>query len=178
MSSIRSLTNWIGRHLTLGRVWWSALAALHTPIFLRVSAGLLTGEADPARLASWLGLLLTLGFFALKAADVRFLRLGSRRASVVAFLVVCALVHEGSTGKTLIEQAPQAAALAAPLVMVAAAVRFRKRLLELLDGVVGGTRAGLSAALVRFAERETAERAERLMASMTHAPPRAPPVIA
>lgn len=168
----------LAAHLTLGRVWWTSLALLHAPIFARVSAALLTGEADAGRMASWGALLLTLAFFALKAIDVPWLRLGSRRASAVAFLVVCGLVHGHATGRALIEKAVPEAALAAPIVMAAAAIRFRKRLLTLLDGVLRRGHAALLRSLVRVAAVAWRLSEDEALIARSHGPPRAPPAIA
>src|SRR4051794_33229070 len=75
------------------RLGWASLAALHVLPLCRTSAALLHQGATLSRVAVWATLVLFLAFFVLKALGVGFLRVQGRRASLVAFIVCCGLIH-------------------------------------------------------------------------------------
>jgi len=69
---------------------WGAMLAFHCWPLVKVAAGIATGEGGYAALFM---LLATQALFAAKLADVRWLRLPSRRAAVVAFLIATCCAH-------------------------------------------------------------------------------------
>jgi len=72
------------------RIVWGALLALHLWPIAKVTGGLLAGDGGFGALAA---LLATQALFAAKFADVRWLRLPSRRAALVAFLIATCCAH-------------------------------------------------------------------------------------
>lgn len=81
------------RHMLLAaRALWALLVIVHIPVLLGASRSLLEGGGVGA-LVSVLALCLAVTIFVLKLFDAPFLRLPSRRASAIAFVLVCAVVH-------------------------------------------------------------------------------------
>jgi hypothetical protein len=96
------------------------MLALHCWPLLKVSAGVLAGEGGYVGLAM---LLATQALFAAKLADVRWLRIPSRRAAVAVFLIATCCAHPEAAFAEL-GQATQASAVA---VLAAAPAALRAR---------------------------------------------------
>ncbi|MEZ6016223.1 MAG: hypothetical protein R3F49_13975 [Planctomycetota bacterium] len=78
------------RRVTWARGVWAAMLVLHLWPLAKVGAGIFAGEGG---LPGFLALLAAQALFAAKLADVRWLRLPSRRGAVVAFLIATCLAH-------------------------------------------------------------------------------------
>lgn len=96
------------------------MLAFHCWPLVKVAAGIATGEGGYAAL---LMLLATQALFAAKLADVRWLRLPSRRATIVAFLIATCFAHP-EAAFTELGHATKGAAVAV-LVVAPAALRAR-----------------------------------------------------
>ena len=96
------------RGSAFARALWALLLALHLWPLAKVTTGLVAGQGGWLALA---GLLATQALFAAKLADVRWLRLPSRRAAVVVFLLATALAHPEAALQEL-GQATKGAAVA------------------------------------------------------------------
>jgi hypothetical protein len=96
------------------------MLALHCWPLFKVSAGILSGEGGFAGFAM---LLATQALFAAKLADVRWLRLPSRRAAIVVFLIATCCAHPEAAFAEL-GQATKATAVA---VLAATPVALRAR---------------------------------------------------
>lgn len=92
--SVRTLRSEVGPPARRVSGWarglWGAMLAFHCWPLFKVAAGMLAGEGG---LAGFAMLLATQALFAAKLADVRWLRLPSRRAAVVAFLIATCFAH-------------------------------------------------------------------------------------
>ncbi len=90
-------------------IWWGGLILVHVPVLLSIGRSVLDRSATAEVLAWWV-LCLTVFLFVLKLLDVRFLRFRTRRTAVVAFILGCALVHNGvvtsDAGQAVIKQTP------------------------------------------------------------------------
>ena len=73
---------------------WATMLALHLWPLGKVLAGLVAGEGGFGALAT---LLATQALFAAKLADVRWLRLPSRKGALVAFLLATCFAHPETT---------------------------------------------------------------------------------
>ncbi len=97
------------------------MALVHLPALGRVGYGALHAPADREQILALTGLALTVGFFALKLIDVRFLRLGGHRGTGLAFILACAVIHHDAAiteaGRAAIGRVP--AALATVLIIEA-----------------------------------------------------------
>ena len=69
------------------------LVLVHLPALGRVGHKLFYAPAEGSPYLALTGLALTVGFFVLKVIDVRFLRIGGPRGTVLAFILACAVVH-------------------------------------------------------------------------------------
>jgi len=160
----------------LPRLLWALLTAIHTPILAAVLAETLSEGFTAGRLGSGLALALVTTFFALKACDVWFLRLRSRRHGFMAFCVITALVHHD-----LVPQSVDEAAMVRTTVVLTAAMAFgevlrrEKTLLrqwgDFLRGILVG--GGVKPVAVAMAWADTAPKQHGTV--RTTAVPRAPP---
>jgi len=129
------------------RVLWVLLSAIHVPILVGAVIRIAAHGPSASTVAGALLLLASTAFFVLKAIDLPALRWGCRRRGALAFLVVCALVHQD------VRAAIQGhVVLAATVTTVASAVdwsRVRRRLLErVLDWVRAAAAPRIVPALV------------------------------
>lgn len=121
------------------RAVWGLLTLIHAPLLVAVGARLARDGFDAASLGSALALAVTLAFFVLKLADAPFLRCSCRRATLVVFLLVTALVH-----RDLLAPGLEPEALAPAMVLVSAAGliehawRCRRRIREAWQSVRAG----------------------------------------
>ena len=112
------------------RAWWLLLILVHLPALSGVGRSALNPTSDGPGLVMGLAIILSVLFFLLKLLDVRFLRIGSRRCEVVAFILAFALVHHhfaaSAVGSAAMQQAPAALATA----LAAAALSQGRRALR------------------------------------------------
>jgi hypothetical protein len=133
------------------RLFWAAVIALHVPAFLATTRALLD-QPGLATLVPWLALAATVSLFILKAFDVPWLRLGSRRRFALVFVIACAFVHhEAAAGAA--DTASSGAVTAA--VVVTAVVAGGLRVLPALRATLR-TRGPVGPRLRRFAARQAA----------------------
>lgn len=128
------------RHLLLGRACWALLVAIHVPLFFRVSGTLLAAGPSWGILTGWLPLAITLAFFVLKLVDAPLVRFRCRRTSVVAFILVAAMVHgdvQGMNTAAVVET--RIALVASLLVLVELWVRSRRRLTQMWQILKGSS---------------------------------------
>lgn len=105
-----------------GRLWWLALALLHTPVLVRVAGTLLSGPVSPQLIGSAMWLLAAFALFLLKFVDAPFLRVRCRRTSVVLFLLICAVAHRGVAPPAAHEEpTPRAIVVLSTLMLAGAA---------------------------------------------------------
>lgn len=148
MSSLRSTSRTRATLIEAAiRLGWASLAALHVLPLCRTSAALMHQGATLPRLAVWATLVLFLAFFVLKALGVGFLRVQGRRASLIAFIVCCGLIHGDDVKHWVKDPAQHAATWAVVTTAIASlppVVRsIRRRARRLIDGL----RAALAALL-------------------------------
>lgn len=139
----------------LCRAGWALMLVVHTPGTLS-ALGLGERPFEPLRAA---GLLAACAIFALKIADVRWLRLPRDRRVWLAVAIGVALLHAGVVAPGLLSAVPDwpawSAALAlvivsAPVLSACAARAARRRFNELLHSLIDRMRsAELSGALRR-----------------------------
>ncbi len=90
-------------------LWWGGLILVHVPVLLSIGRSVLDRPAT-AEVLTWSVLCLTVFLFVLKLLDVRFLRFRTRRTSVVAFALACALVHHevvaSDAGQAVVKHTP------------------------------------------------------------------------
>ncbi len=93
------------------RAFWALLVLVHAPALVGVTRSA-AGDPASADLTAGLVLVLTVVLFSLKLADVSFLRLPTRRGSLLAFVVAFCLVHHemalSEAGKAAMDQTPAA----------------------------------------------------------------------
>lgn len=77
----------------LRRGLWLLMVAAHAPACWGAWRSLLAAGSDGSRLGACLALTLAIAFFALKVLDVAWLRFRTDRRSVVALLVIVAVLH-------------------------------------------------------------------------------------
>jgi hypothetical protein len=99
---------------------WACMLALHLAPLWKVGGSLVAGEGS---LAAFLGLLATQALFAAKFADVRWLRLPSRRAALLTFVLATAGAHP----EVVFEELGHAVKPAAAVVLAAAPAAARAK---------------------------------------------------
>jgi hypothetical protein len=115
----------------LWRCWWLALIAVHVPAFIGVARSA-ASSPEGGGLLSLTALGLTIGFFALKLADVHWLRFRARRGSMLAFALACVLVHHEAAASVAAGPALEAApALASMAGLLECIRRVRRHLPQL-----------------------------------------------
>ncbi len=158
------------------RVFWSLLAFMHIPAVLRLTASVFSHQLDIATLSTWLGLSLALVFFGLKIWDVSFLRMRSRPVALLAFLLVCGLVHRNAVPSAMPDEVPVAAIVVLATLGLARAPALGRRLGRFLKGVAAWVRPGIIAtpASCGMIDAQSAVNSWTLLA-FCQASPRAPP---
>lgn len=127
----------------LRRAWWLLLALIHVaPLFESMRWMVLEGMAG-GRLLSGAAIWLTFTFFVLKFLDVGFLRWRMRRASVVAFVLACALVHDdaapAAARSAMLSEMPGAIAASVLMTGLLGSARLLPRALRRLCNWAGET---------------------------------------
>lgn len=79
-----------------GRLFWAMLILIHIPALIGASRSLVDSP-DLFHIASMIALIMTVGFFVLKLAGVKFLPHGNTRSRAIIFLLIAALVHIEAT---------------------------------------------------------------------------------
>ena len=138
----------------IARAPWALMLALHLWPLAKVAAGLIAGQGG------WLalfGLLATQALFAAKVADVRWLRLPSRRAAIAVFLIATALAHP----EAALQELGHATKGAAVATVAAAPAALRARPKRWLQDWL---RRGVAAVTVGFDRVGRCVRPERALA--------------
>lgn len=122
------------------RLFWLAMFLLHVPGLLASLEALLTGSTSDLFLAGLrvVGLSLSAGFFLLKMADVRWLRLKPGWRSFVAALIATAVLHVGVLERAVDSELACSPAHAGVVLFVGAvgqAARLVNRLQALQDAL-------------------------------------------
>jgi hypothetical protein len=87
--------------MSLSRLFWIGLLALHGPMFLAVLGSLAQEGFELSRVSSALTLALALVFFSLKICDVPFLRIEGRQQSILAYCLIATIAHQGALAKRM-----------------------------------------------------------------------------
>ncbi len=158
------------RGSVFARALWGLMLALHLWPLAKVTAGLVAGQGNWLAL---LGLLATQALFAAKLADVRWLRLPSRRAAIAVFLIATALAHP----EVALQELGHATKGAAVATVAAAPAVLRARPKRWLQDWL---RRGAAAVQVGFDRVGRLVRPERALVPVLHParrlrPGRAPP---
>lgn len=138
--------------LVAARLFWLALIAMHIPALTAAVEGVLSTASPVIVVLRLIGLLLTVGFFAFKAAGGRVLPTRTKGwIAAAAFLALTGVAHAGlmpSGVSDSLGDATPTAVLVAGVVGVAATQRRRiaRRLDALLDGL-GSWIAAIGAAI-------------------------------
>jgi hypothetical protein len=157
---------------TAVRVVWGALALIHAPIVVLVTARLAVAGVEPALLAKAGALLLATSIFVLKTVDPRFLRIGTPAQNLVLILLCGALVHREALRTPVGDPVPPAAVLVTATLL---SDRVR-RLVPLVAGLIAAGRAHLlpRPTLAGYATDSTVD-APRPTRLTGPCPPRGPP---
>jgi len=83
------------------RLWWMMLLAVHVHPLISTMRFMILEGVTPARLFAFFGLILLIGFFVLKIANVPFLRHHARREALIVFWIIAALVHNNASTAAL-----------------------------------------------------------------------------
>jgi len=83
------------------RLWWVALLAVHLHPMISTMRSMVIDGVTPNLIMAMFVLLLLIGFFVLKIANVSFLRHHARREALIVFWVVAALVHNNAATAAL-----------------------------------------------------------------------------
>jgi hypothetical protein len=157
------------------RLFWLALVAVHISPLLAVLHHAQAGLTLDV-LAKIAGIVMSMAFFGSKAMGVRFLRVRNRRLGIVAFFVVCGLVHQ----QVRQEIVAQGVVPVAAIVCIAAAIPRTLTLRKLRAALLGIARTWSRIPLLRVAWRRLAQLEPfppRLLLGFVSAVPRGPPAI-
>lgn len=158
------------------RIFWCLLALVHIPAVFRLSGTVFSDQLDVATLSTWLGLCLGLAFFALKIWDVSFLRLRGRPITLLAFLLVCGVVHRNAVPSAMPQEAPVAAIVVLATLGLARAPALRRGLGQFLNTLAALIRSCIiDAPAPRGTVDDHAAARPWTLLTFCQASPRAPP---